>query len=128
MSCALDDTTIPTAAPVETPKRRRPPPKLRPLITRDQRRDGRLAITKRFDAVVSAITADMSAVRLSTMQKAMIDAFAGCSVKLDNLTARLLLGEDVDLVEYTTAATTMVRLSQRLAVQSWEELKRMETS
>ena len=79
---------------------------------------------------MSAITANLGipAARMTAMQKAMIGAFAGCSVKLDSLNARLLLGEDVDLIEYTTAATTLARLSQRLCVQGWDELKKMERS
>jgi hypothetical protein len=114
-------------SPVKTPKWRSPA-KPRPLIT--DRRDGRLAVTKKFDQAVSAITADLGipADRMTTMQKTMVGAFAGCTVKLDNLTARLLLGEDVDLVEYTVAATALARLSQRLCVQGWDDLKKMEKS
>jgi hypothetical protein len=126
MSCQPIVATLPVSE--GTPKRRRrSPAKPRPLITRD-RRDGRLAITKQFDEVVRPITADLGAVRLTTMQKALIDCFAGAQLKLDDLNARLKIGEDVNINEYTTAATTLVRLSQRLSVQTWEELKKMGES
>jgi len=81
--------------------------------------------------IANAISAELTGGepdRLSTMQRHMVAAFVGCSIELDALTASMLLGRDVDPVGYSSVAATMVKLSQRLAVASWEELKRMETS
>jgi hypothetical protein len=101
-------------------------PKKPPAIARG--RDSRFAVTKTFDRIVTAITNDLGAVRLTEMQKTLIRAFAGTAIKLDGYNAALMTGEDVDINEYTAAAEVMVRLSQRLSVQTWEELQRMGAS
>jgi hypothetical protein len=68
---------------------------------------------RRFSALVTAIGTELTdgePDHLSTMQRHMINAFCGCSIQLDALTASLLLGQNVDPVGYSSVAATMVSL------------------
>jgi hypothetical protein len=50
---------------------------------------------------------------LTTVQRHLIEAFAGASITVDNLNARLLLGEKLDILECSTAISTVVRVAHR---------------
>jgi hypothetical protein len=52
--------------------------------------------------------------QLSTIQRHLIEAFAGCAVNLHNLNACLLLGQEVDVTKHAQAVTTLVRVASRL--------------
>jgi hypothetical protein len=47
----------------------------------------------------------------------MIEAFAGCSVMLDALTVKVLLGEQVDPYAYCQLSSTLTRIGARLGVR-----------
>jgi hypothetical protein len=47
----------------------------------------------------------------------LVEAFAGVSIHLGDLHARLLLGEKIDITEHATAVSTMVRIAQRVGVR-----------
>jgi hypothetical protein len=65
---------------------------------------------------VSDITADLGGkARLNTMQRRLIDGFAGASIALDKLHVQMLLGEDVDPLDYAAVASTMMHLFQRIS-------------
>jgi hypothetical protein len=98
------------------------------LISRDEL-DGRTSAAKHFDAVVLGIVADLGGEdRLSTMQKWLIESFAGVALIVADANARLLLGEEVDVLQHSTAISTMVRTAQRLGLQrSTKPVKDMET-
>lgn len=86
------------------------------LLTR-QSLDGRTRARKQFDSIASATAADMGGeAQLSTIQKHLIEAFAGCAVHVSDLNARLLLGEKVDLAQHAQAVTTLVRVASRLPI------------
>jgi hypothetical protein len=86
------------------------------LLTR-QALDGRTAAARQFDTIASAISIDLGgADRLSTIQKHLVEAFAGCAVHVHDLNARMLLGEKVDLAEHAQAVTTLVRVASRLPI------------
>jgi hypothetical protein len=86
------------------------------LLTRDHL-DGRTSAAKQFDAVAHAIAEDLGGEeRLSAIQKYLVEAFAGVSIHLGDLHARLLLGEKIDITEHATAVSTMVRIAQRVGV------------
>jgi hypothetical protein len=82
------------------------------LLTRDAL-DGRTKAAQRFDAVAAASGED----RLSAIEKHLVEAFAGVSIHLGDLHARLLLGEKIDICEHATAVSTMVRIAQRVGVR-----------
>jgi hypothetical protein len=52
--------------------------------------------------------------RLSTIEFALIESFAGAALHLQNLNARLMLGEEIDLSEHATAISSLVRICSRI--------------
>jgi hypothetical protein len=48
---------------------------------------------------------------------ALIEAFAGASVTLNNLNVRLVQGEPIDLSQHAQAVSAMVRVATRLGPQ-----------
>lgn len=112
---------LPTACSPGTPAkptRRRSKRATRPqLLTRAQL-DGRTNAAKEFDRLVSAIEADMGGHdQLSTIEVALIEAFAGAAVTLNNLNTRLALGQEIDLSQHAQAVSGMVRVASRLGLQ-----------
>ncbi len=51
---------------------------------------------------------------LSTVKRALIEVFAGASVHMGDLNARLLLGHEIDLTEHSAAVGALVRVASRL--------------
>jgi hypothetical protein len=86
------------------------------LLTR-QALDGRTRARKQFDAIASGIAKDLGGeAQLSTIQKRLLEAFAGIAVQVHDLNARLLLGEKVDISQQCQAVTTLVRIAARLPI------------
>jgi hypothetical protein len=86
------------------------------LLTR-QSLDGRTKARKQFDTIAGGIAADLGGEdRLSTVQRHLVEAFAGCAVVLQAINARILLGEEVDITDQASAASTLVRLAQRIGI------------
>jgi hypothetical protein len=87
------------------------------LLTRDQL-DGRTKAAQKFDAVAHAIAEDLGGEdRLSAIEKHLVEAFAGVSIHLGDIHARLLLGERINICEHATAVSTMVRIASRVGVR-----------
>jgi hypothetical protein len=83
------------------------------LLSRDAL-DGRTKARKQFDAIASGIAADLGGEdRLSTVQKHLVEAFAGCALTLNDINARALLGEPVDLLAYSQLMS-LVRQERRI--------------
>jgi hypothetical protein len=102
-----DETALP---PGSNLKRRG---KLR-LITR-QAIDGRSRARKQFDSIARGIAADLGGEdRLSTVQKHLIEAFAGAALQMHDFNARLLLGQNINLSDQLAAISAMVRVAARL--------------
>jgi hypothetical protein len=86
------------------------------LLTRGSL-DGRTKARKQFDAIARGIAGDLGGEdRLSTVQRHLVEAFAGAAVHVHDLNARLLLGEEVDIVAHSQAISTMVRIASRIGV------------
>jgi hypothetical protein len=100
------------------------------LVTRAML-DQRTLASKQFDALVAQIRRDsgdshssdgtfgdsrFSVSDLTAIQLAMIEAFAGCSVMLDALTVKVLLGEQVDPFAYCQLSSTLTRIGSRLGI------------
>ena len=85
-------------SPSTGPEKRRPHRARRPqLLTRDLI-DGRTNAAKVFDRLTSTIETDLGGRdQLSAIELALVSAFAGAAVTLENLNTRLLLGEEIDL-------------------------------
>ncbi len=88
-----------------------------PQITRDSL-DGRTRIAHEFRSIVDGISADLGgADRLSTIQRSLIDAYAGVCCVLTDINARALQGEPVDLLQYSTAVSTLTRVAAKLGTK-----------
>jgi hypothetical protein len=86
------------------------------LLTR-QSLDGRTKARKQFDAIAEGIALDLGGEdRLSTVQRHLVEAFAGCAIALQAINARMLLGESVDIADQASAASVLVRLAQRIGL------------
>ena len=102
--------------PVAQPKRKHAAVKP-PLLTRAVL-DQRTNVAKAFNRLVADIYSDLGGRdHLSAIELALVEAFAGASIALDQLNAKLLLGEDIDLGQYMQASSTMVRIGSRLGLQ-----------
>lgn len=87
------------------------------LLSRDQL-DGRTAAAKIFDRLVSDIEADLGGhAELSTIERALVEGFAGAALVLQHLNTRLALGQQIDLSEHAQAVSAMVRVASRLGLQ-----------
>jgi hypothetical protein len=79
---------------------------------------GRSSEAKMFDAISTAIARDLGGEdQLSTVQKHLVEAFASIALRVNNLTAKLLRGDEVDILAHSQAISTMVRVAQRVGVQ-----------
>jgi len=87
------------------------------LLTR-QSLDGRTKARKQFDAIADGIAEDLGGSdRLSTVQRHLVEAFAGCAIAVHAINAKLLLGQPIDLAEHSQITSTLVRLASRLGVE-----------
>jgi hypothetical protein len=67
---------------------------------------------------VTSIEADLGGHdQLSAIEVELVEAFAGAAVTMQNINARLALGESVDLIQHAQAASVMVRIATRLGLQ-----------
>jgi hypothetical protein len=79
--------------------------------------DGRRKEAKQFDAIASAIAKELGEDQLSTVQRHLIEAFAGCVITLQSINAQLLLGGEINVAEQSQAASTLVRLASRIGIE-----------
>jgi hypothetical protein len=114
-----DSARLPSAcSPESLAKRRRQHQATRPqLLTRAQL-DGRTSAAKAFDKMVADIEADLGGRdQLSTIERALIEAFAGAAVILHHLNTQFALGQQIDLSQHAQAVSAMVRVASRLGLQ-----------
>jgi hypothetical protein len=84
------------------------------LLTR-KNIDGRGRAVQIFDAVAHGIAQDLGGEEhLTTVQKHLVEAFAGCALHITDLNARLMLGEEIDLLAHTGAINALVKLASRI--------------
>jgi hypothetical protein len=80
--------------------------------------DQRTRAAKQFDAIARGITADLGGKdNLTTVQRLLIEALAGTALTLNDINARALRGESIDLPAYAQAVTTLVRVATRLGTK-----------
>jgi hypothetical protein len=97
-------------------KRHRGPTKPQ-LLSRAQL-DGRTNAAKTFDAIARAIALDLGGeAALSTVQKHLVEAFAGVAITVNDMNARMALGQEVDVLQQSQAISTLVRLASRIGVR-----------
>ncbi len=84
------------------------------LLTRDAL-DGRTRAARAFDAIAGGIAADLGGCQhLTTVERELVEAFAGAAVNVHDLNARLLVGTQIDLVQQATAISSLCRLASRI--------------
>jgi hypothetical protein len=113
-----DDVVVPVPPGTIIPKR---VAKNRSLKLKQLQRchlDGRNATAKLFKRLANGVIDDLSpnGAQLSVVQQSLVEAFVGSAVLVDNLNARMLSGEDIDLGEYAVTASVLVRIASRLGV------------
>ncbi|HEY5125752.1 MAG TPA: hypothetical protein VIJ35_00365 [Bradyrhizobium sp.] len=108
-NCPLDAT--------EKPVHRRSKKATKPQLLNRATLDGRLNAAKEFDRLVSDIQSDMGGRdQLSAIEVALVEAFAGATVTLNDLNTRLLLGQPIVPSEHAQAVSAMVRVASRLGI------------
>jgi hypothetical protein len=94
----------------------------RPALLTSAQLDGRgntAKIARMFNRLVLDIESDLGGRnQLSTVERALIQGFAGSAVIVHHLNAKLLvLDEDIDLAAHASAISAMVRIASRLGTQ-----------
>src|SRR6476620_7826410 len=73
---------------------------------------------KAFDALVAEIEHDLGGrEQLSAMEKSLIQAYAGSAILLDDLNARVVLGQEIDVGTHAQMTSALVRIASRLGLQ-----------
>ena len=114
-----DTARLPSAcSPEGLAKRRRQHRSTRPQLLNRAQLDGRTSAAKAFDKLVADIEADLGGRdQLSTIERALVEAFAGAAVTLQHLNTRLALGQEIDLGQYAQTVSAMVRVASRLGLR-----------
>jgi hypothetical protein len=80
--------------------------------------DHRTVAFKMYDALIGDVIQDLGGESvITTVQRELVEAFAGIAIRVKDLNTRGLAGQDVDLGQLSVAASTMVRLASRIGVQ-----------
>jgi hypothetical protein len=114
----VDAEDIPPGCPADVgPKRRKRGRSTAPqLLTRDKL-DGRTKAAQVFDRLIADIESDLGgSEQLSTIERALVEGFAGACVQLYGLNTRIALGQTVDLAEHATCVSAMVKVASRLQI------------
>jgi hypothetical protein len=79
--------------------------------------DGRSLVARRFRDIVSQIIIDQGGLdRMAEARLQLIRRFAACAVLCEAQESRMAKGEDLDLQEYSTLTSTLVRVAQRIGI------------
>jgi hypothetical protein len=117
VNACVDTDQLPSDRRFGAPAKRRNKGRVRPqLLTRDQL-DGRTNAAKLFDRLVVDIEADLGGRdQLSTIERALVEGFAGAALTLHHLNTQLALGQEIDLSHHAQAVSAMVRVASRLGL------------
>jgi hypothetical protein len=108
---------LPSGSRFDAPAKRRNKGRIRPQLLTRAELDGRTTAAKVFDRLVADIEADLGGRdQLSTIERALVEAFAGAAVTLHHLNTKLALGEQIELSDHASAVSAMVRVATRLGV------------
>jgi hypothetical protein len=80
--------------------------------------DGRSQVARRYTDLVAAVCSDQGgADRMSEAKLQLARRFAALAVVLEGLETRLANGEPIDVTEYTSLTSTLVRVVSRLGLE-----------
>jgi hypothetical protein len=95
---------------------RRPHRSVRPKLLNIKELDRRTAARKAFDA--AEIEHDLGGrEQLSAIEKSLIQAYAGSAILLDDLNARVVVGQEIDVGTHAQMTSALVRIASRLGLQ-----------
>ena len=111
-----------TSSPLDRPPVGARAPALRARVTNHKDLlpglDGRSATARRFRDLVNAFVADMGGLECcSEIRLGLVRRLAATTVQAEMLEARMVNGEQIDISQLCTLASTTVRLSQRLGLE-----------
>jgi hypothetical protein len=117
MELQLSSPTIAAAVhPGGPPKRKHRRSKAQLLTRREL--DSRSNAAKFFDRLVIEVENDLGGrENLSSIERALIEAFAGATVSMNHLNTLLLLGQPIDFAQHCASVSAMVRVASRLGLQ-----------
>jgi hypothetical protein len=79
--------------------------------------DGRGVVARRYRDIVSQIITDQGgAEQMAEARLQLVRRFAACAVLFEAQEARLANGEPLDIAEYSTLTSTLVRVAQRIGI------------
>jgi hypothetical protein len=114
---SVDTGLLPSDCRFDAPAKRRNKKRIKPQLLTRAELDGRTTAAKVFDRLVADIESDLGGHdQLSTIERALVEAFAGAAVTLHHLNTKLALGEQIDLSEHASAVSAMVRVASRLGL------------
>jgi hypothetical protein len=80
--------------------------------------DNRTTAAKLFDKTVTEITSDLGGTEsLSQIERSLVEAYAGASLMVNHMTAKLIEGEQISLARYSAACGALVRIATRLGIK-----------
>ncbi len=118
MEVQLDAAVTPPARRADAPAKRRNKKRIRPQLLIRSDLDNRTNAARFFDQLVIAVENDLGGRdNLSAIERALIEAFVGAAVTLNDLNSKLLLGQTIDISQHTQTVSAMVRVASRLGLQ-----------
>ena len=80
--------------------------------------DGRTSTARRYRDVLAAIIVDQGGLdRMAECRLQLARRFAACAVLAEAMEARMANGEVLDIAEYSTLTSTLVRVAQRIGIE-----------
>jgi hypothetical protein len=77
--------------------------------------DGRSAVARRFKDITSAVLIDQGE-RLSESRIQLVRRFAAACVMAEQMEARLVNEEEINIAEHSLLCSTLVRIAQRIGI------------
>jgi hypothetical protein len=85
------------------------------LITANQSLDGRTSVGRVFNTIIRNVVSDLGGQgEITEIERHLITSFAGAAILQGHQLAKLLAGEQVDVDEYSSITTSMIRSATRL--------------
>ena len=79
--------------------------------------DGRSLIARRYRDIMAAVIVDQGGLDLlSEARLQLVRRFAACAVLCELQEAAMANGESIDIAEYSTLTSTLVRVAQRIGI------------
>ena len=102
----------------EPAPKRRNHRRAKPQLATRAELDKRTNAAKVFARLVTAIEQDLGgANHLSTIERELIEGFAGAALTTRGLNVKIALGEEISPTELSTCVSTLTRVAQRLGLQ-----------